>query len=349
MGQNKVKLEKYFKYLRCPVCGRNFQFKNPKILTCLSKKHSFSIDKGIPRLVSGGFLDKSQKDTEKTFSYKWVHRSLKNYGLDDATKSFQHKWYFKRYGFKNENVFGNFIKKQKFVLDAGCGTGWAARWFAEKNPKAIVFAADISKSIDVAANNSKSLDNLLAVQADIKHLPFPNNFFDFISCDQVLHHTSDPFSTFRQLISRLRKGGILDTYVYKRKAPLRELADTFIREKTTKMSFKDCYAFSRAITLLGRSLSQLKANLNVPEDIPLLKIKKGRYDVQRFIYWHFLKCFWNENWGLEKSILTNFDWYHPKNAYRYNPEEIKQWIKKTKLKTRHFYVDDAGISIRVEK
>jgi len=349
MKTNKVKLEKYLKYLRCPVCSKKFQFKNSKTLTCVSKKHSFSIDKGIPRLVSGEFLDKPQKETEKSFSYKWIHRSLKNYGLDNATKRFQHKWYLKRYGWKNEMVFGKFIKKQNFILDAGCGTGWAAKWFAEKNHQSIVFALDLSKSIDVTAENFKSLNNLVSVQADINHLPFPKNFFDFISCDQVIHHTSDPFSTFQQLISRLRKGGILATYVYKRKAPLRELADTFIREKTTKMNFKDCYHFSRAITLLGRSLSQLNIKFNVPEDIPLLKIKKGRYDLQRFTYWHFLKCFWNENWGLEKSILTNFDWYHPKNAYRYEPEEIKQWVKKAKLKMRYFYVDEAGISIKVVK
>jgi len=349
MKTNKVSLDKYFKYLYCPICSRRFQLKNSKTLTCVGKRHSFSINEGIPRLVSKVFLDKSQKETEKSFSYKWTHRSLKNYGLDDTTKHFQHKWYLKRYGWKNERVFSKFIKKQNFILDAGCGTGWAAKWFAEKNPQSIVFALDISKSIDIAAENFKSLNNLVSIQADINHLPFPKNFFDFISCDQVLHHTSDPLGTFRQLLSRLKKGGILATYVYKRKVPLRELADTFIREKTTKMNSKDCYNFSRVITLLGRSLSRLNIKFNVPEDIPLLKIKKGSYDLQRFIYWHFLKCFWNAEWGLEKSILTNFDWYHPENAYRYNPEEIRQWIKKTRLETKHFYVDEAGISIRVEK
>ena len=141
----------------------------------------------------------------------------------------------------------------------------------------------------------------------------------------------------------------MTTYVYKEKSLLRELADLHIRKKTTNMKFKECYNFSRAITLLGRSLSRLNVKFSIKEDIPLLNIKKGRYDLQRFIYWYFLKCFWNEEWGLNKSIMTNFDWYHPKNAYRYKSEEIKKWLKEENLKKINFYVDEAGISIRVKK
>ena len=38
--------------------------------------------------------------------------------------------------------------------------------------------------------------------------------------------------------------------------------------------------------------------------------------IQRFIYWNFLKCFWNEQLGKETSLVTNFDWYSPSNARR---------------------------------
>ncbi len=79
---------------------------------------------------------------------------------------------------------------------------------------------------------------------------------------------------------------------------------------------------SEQLTELGRRLSALKVDIDVPE-IPELGIKGGRYDIQRFIYWNFLKCFWNADLGTETSVLTNFDWYSPSNARRFSESEIR--------------------------
>ena len=76
------------------------------------------------------------------------------------------------------------------------------------------------------------------------------------------------------------------------------------------------WEMSEQLTLLGRRLSDLNIEIEVP-DIPLLEIKGGKIDLQRFIYWNFLKCFWNEDLGLNTSISTNYDWYAPANAERY--------------------------------
>lgn len=344
----KNETEKYLQYLRCPTCKKKLRPKGNKFLICYSGKHIFSIRNGIPRLLNLNYAKKSQKETRRSFSYKWTHKFSQKYGFDGVTDIFQHNWYLDRYGWK-KNAFKNFIKKQKFILDAGCGSGWGAGWFAANNPDATVFAVDISDGVEQTKRNVKNLKNVIVVQADINNLPFPNNFFDFISCDQVLHHLPNPPASFKKLKNHLKKGGILNTYVYKVKALLREMADIVIREETTKMSPEDCYKFSRAITMLGKSLSDLKIEFKVPESIPLLGIKKGRYELQRFIYWYFLKCFWNDEWGMERSLITNFDWYHPKDAYRYTPEEIKKWIKKEKLKLEKFDIGDSGISIRVKK
>jgi len=343
----KVKIEKYLCYLRCPICKDKLRLKDKFRLICL-KNHSFPIKNGVARLLTPEDLKKSQQETMRSFSYKWTRKPSEKYGFDDATNDFQRKWYLERYGW-NKDAFSSFIRKKDFILDAGCGTGWAAGWFAEKNPQSVIFGIDISRSVEVAKRNLKNTDNVILLQADIDHLPFPNNFFDFISCDQVIHHTPRPQYSFEQLIKHLKKDGVLTTYIYKIKALLREMADNLIREKTTKMRPEDCYKFARSVTLLGKSLSKIKEKLDVQESIPFLNIKKGKYDVQRFIYWYFLKCFWNEKWGLDKSIITNFDWYHPKDAYRYSPNEIRQWIKKMRLKTEHFYEGDSGISIKVKK
>nr|AIE93107.1 SAM-dependent methyltransferase [uncultured marine thaumarchaeote AD1000_31_G03] len=67
-------------------------------------------------------------------------------------------------------------------------------------------------------------------------------------------------------------------------------------------------------------------------DIPILGVKAGTYDIQRFIYWYFLKCFWDESDNLERSIGVNFDWYYPKFAYRHTPTEVKNGLEIIKSK-----------------
>jgi SAM-dependent methyltransferase len=296
----------------------------------------------------GKYLTEKEAKTIDSFSWKWTRMQMKRYALNGATEKFQRSWYRERYRWTAKQL-REFLKNKKFILDAGCGTGWASKWFAELSPKASIFAVDISKSVRAAKNNLKSHKNVSVIQADINFLPFKKGFFDFISCDQVLHHTKNPERTFRKLISHLKPGGFLAFYVYKVKPPLRELNDDFIRARVTKMRASNAIKFAQAMTLLGKSLSDLEGKIRILADIPLLGIKKGTYNIQRFIYWHFLKCFWNQDFGFEISTMVNFDWYHPLYAHRYMPEEIKKWIRKPGLKAYVFNVGESGISVVVQK
>ena len=115
------------------------------------------------------------------------------------------------------------------------------------------------------------------------------------------------------------------------------------------MSVKECLEFARTITDFGRALADLNAKLTVPEDIPALEIKAGTYDLQRFFYWNIFKCFWDEDRDYRRSLAVNFDWYHPKYAYRFAPEEVRAWFKKNRLKILSFDVIDSGVSARGEK
>ena len=99
------------------------------------------------------------------------------------------------------------------------------------------------------------------------------------------------------------------------------------------------------MALLGKSLSKLNKKIKIHSDIPVLGIKAGVYDVQRFIYWNFLKCWYSDDVPFEQSIATNFDWYFPKYAYRHTPKEVKKWFKDVKLKITHFNEIDSGINV----
>ncbi|HCR15865.1 MAG TPA: hypothetical protein DIU35_00135 [Candidatus Latescibacteria bacterium] len=69
------------------------------------------------------------------------------------------------------------------------------------------------------------------------------------------------------------------------------------------------------MTSLGRALHDLQIEFEVPNDIPLLDIKAGWHNLQRFVYWHIFKCYWNESLDFDTNVMTNFDWYRPKYAY----------------------------------
>ncbi len=115
------------------------------------------------------------------------------------------------------------------------------------------------------------------------------------------------------------------------------------------MSTKDCMEFSKDMAFLGKSLSKINKKITIPRDITILGVKAGTYDVQRFIYWYFLKCFWDPSDNLERSIGVNFDWYSPKYAYRHTTIEVKKWFKDSKIKIIHFKEIESGISVTGKK
>lgn len=335
-------------HLVCPVCDSMFSLKISKakkaevikgMLTC-AKKHRFPIENGIPRLV----IDKELNfvKTEDAFSSKWKNFNKTYHGKKWA--DIQKVWFLQRFGWQTVSNFNRFLKNRHNILDAGTGVGNSAKLFSS-NPNAQVFAIDASDSIEFAYRKYGDSPNIHFLQADIRKLPFKKNFFDFICSDQVLHHTKDTESSFKILTRHLAKKGLISIYVYKKKGPLREYADDYIRQYTVRMSEKECMQFSKDMALLGKTLSQLKKKITISRDIPLLKIRAGTYDVQRFLYWNFLKCWWSPDVPFAQSVATNFDWYFPKYAYRHTEDEVRKWFKDVKLRIVRFNEIESGYSV----
>ena len=72
----------------------------------------------------------------------------------------------------------------------------------------------------------------------------------------------------------------------------------------------------------------------MPEDVPLLGIKAGRYDVQRLIYWNVAKLFWNAEMTFEENNHLNFDWYAPRYARRQTEDEVRRWYEERGSRSR---------------
>src|SRR5437588_3412733 len=285
-----------------------------------------------------------QEQTNKAFSDKWAvyDKSPEK----ERLYRMQREWYLRLYGFRSEEELRQFLETKKVIFDAGCGLGYKAAWFAELAPDSLVIGMDFSDAALQASKNYRSLSNLLFIQGDIAQTHFYDNSIDYVSCDQVIMHTQDPDRTFAEL-SRVtrRNAGQFACYFYAKKALPRELLDEHFRARCATMSAEELWQMSQQLTELGKRLSDLRVNFEAP-DIPALGIKGGHYDLQRFLYWNFIKCFWNADLGRETSVVTNYDWYSPSNARRFSEEEVVALIKNNGLTLVHFHKEEACYSGR---
>lgn len=338
----------------CPVDSESLKSKATKVngtevlegtLTCAAG-HIYSITQGVPRLLSAPGNAAPARQTRDSFSAKW--RRIPNFGHEAASREFYINWSLELFGFKSLHGLRDCLSDKRFILDAGTGLGREALLYAE-NTKGLVFGVEVSDSIDLAYQHVGHVSNIHLIQADLTALPFREPFFDYIASNGVLHHTADTRASFDYLKGFIRPGGQIAVYVYKKKGPIREFCDDFLREHYTNASEEECYAFSRAMTSLGKALFDLKVDVEVPEDIPILDIKAGKQDIQRFIYWNVFKCYWNDELDFETNVMTNFDWYHPQHAHRHTPEEVRGWCAEAGLEIVHFNVIESGISVRARK
>lgn len=286
--------------------------------------------------------------TSAAFSEKWTTYEQESEQAEQGWEVALLRWYLTCYGYADEAAFADFLKTRRVVLDAGCGPGYKAAWFARLNPDALIVAIDLSDSIFVAARRYGNLRNMIFVKGDIANTPFRSGLFDFISCDQVLHHTDNPPATVREFHRVLDERGSLNTYVYARKAVPRELIDAHMLQQSKRMSKEEIWELSDQVTRLGKMLAELTIEIDVPA-IPALGIKGGPQDLQRFIYWNFLKCFWNPEYGFEASRMTNFDWYAPSTAFRYSLSEFKTMLADAGFKSDFLYGEEACHSGRFHK
>lgn len=297
---------------------------------------------GIPRFT--GRFEAGQEQVRDTFSYKW--NRTPEWGIADSTAEVMTEWMMPLIGWKGEEEYAAYLSPAKVILDAGCGNGRETIRMARLNPDALVIGLDISDAVDSASRNSKGLPNIRFVQADLCSPPFLKNSFDYIFSFGVLHHTPDTRKAFLGLAPLLGPGGEFAFYVYRKKAPLREYSDDFVREKIRTMSPDDAWNEMERLTLFGKALSDLKAQIDIPA-VPTLGIEAGKHDVQRLFYYTVLKCYWRDGWSLEENTHINFDWFYPQYSWRHTAEEVRGWIDEAEMDERRFIEIPAGLSFRV--
>lgn len=291
-------------------------------------------------------LATNQDQTKDIFSDKWTEVN-KDEKVGELY-TFQFDWFLKLYGFENEDELSAYLKANPVIIDTGCGLGYKAAWFAKLAPTSIVIGIDISDAALIAAKNYAQVPNLFFLKADIAKTGLKPGSIDFTVCDQVIMHTEDPEYTFKHLSEITKINGEFACYVYRKKALPRELVDDYFRSQTHNISSEEMWKFSDQLTELGKRLTELNVKFISP-DIPVLGIKGGEYDIQRFIYWNFLKCFYKPEWSKQLNDSTNYDWYAPSNAKRFSKEEFEKMISDNKLAISYFHEEEACYSGRFKK
>lgn len=312
------------------------------------KGDAYPIIEGIPRFVGGE--DRDQRLTGDSFGFKW--RQRESYDSPRAHASAR-EWLVARYGFSTAEDMRAFFSSRGRVLDAGCGSGFSTSLWMEPGwqagGRAEWYGVEISEAVDVALGRLGHMPGTHFVQADILWLPFRDGTFDTIFSEGVLHHTPSTERALKALIPLLEPGGQIMFYVYRKKAPVREFTDDHVRGLISSLPPREAWEALRALTQLGRALAELRAEVDVREDVPLLGIKAGRYDVQRLIYWHFAKLFWNDSLSFEENHHINFDWYHPRYAHRHTEDEVRRWCGEAGLSIVHLDSQESGFTVRADK
>lgn len=337
--------------LRCPICLgvlelTSFDVADGEVreglLSC-PEFHRFQVSNFVPRLLPEG-RDSHQRQTAAAFANKW--KRFPRWGIEGETAEYEQRWRLEKYGWTDAGQFARTLEGKQYLMDAGTGLGGDLVRMCRANSGAQIAGIELSACVDEAFENARRFSNAHVIQADISRLPFADCTFDFIVSDGVLHHTPDTRQSFFSLCRCLRPGGEICVYIYVKKPPLREAADLLIRQHSTRLDPDTCWEFCMELTRLGQALWDSKIEVEFARDIEPLGIRKGRYPLQRLVYYYFTKCYWNERLTFEENNLVNFDWYFPVYAHSHTPDEVRGWFQEAGIEVIHFYVDQSGISVR---
>src|SRR5918999_4076855 len=160
--------------------------------------------------------------TAKTFADKWSRNPELAFELTLDEGSEIAQWILTRNGWGSGEGLAAYLAGRRRILDAGCGNGRVTALLQRRAPAdSEIVAVDLTAA-DVARENLADLPNVTVAHADVLGDLSELGSFDFIYCQEVLQHTTDPRGGLANLGSRLAPEGEIAIYVYGSKPPVRE-------------------------------------------------------------------------------------------------------------------------------
>jgi SAM-dependent methyltransferase len=265
--------------LRCPRCRRylaNAGEPSPE-LVCQACDAHYPIKAGVPRLAGEGY--------SASFGRQWNRYDVQRVEEDDAT-------------FRVKTGVNPADLRGLLVLDAGCGGGRYCSVAGRHGAR--VVGVDLSSAVEKAKTLCSNLPDVEIVQADLLNLPVAEACFDLAFSIGVLHHTPDPRRAFAEVARRVRPGGRLSVWLYRRNKAPQEWLNTGLRALSTRLP--------------ARLLEPLCVGLGVLGSVPLANRSLNK--VANFSN--------HPDWTLR--VCDNFDWYAPRYQSHHTVEELKSWF-----------------------
>lgn len=276
--------------LCCPHCHRHLE-EHGGGFRCPTCESTFPRVNGLMRFVDTQFYTSS-------FGYQWQTYPRAQWGeLSEQT-------------FDRKTGFDRSQLKGKLVLDVGCGTGRFVDVASRSGAR--VVGIDLSNAAEVAARNLSDRPGVTIYQADVFHLPFKPESFDFIYSIGVLHHTPDCEQAFKNLVPLLKPGGQIAIWLYSAYDKWYRMADSY-RVVTSRMPAP----WLRALCQVARPMYYVYHGVR---KIPLAG--RAASGVLRFLFPMPL----DQRDG-RLRVLDTFDWYSPKYQSKHTYEEVFRWFE----------------------
>lgn len=176
--------------------------------------------------IDGIKLSKITDEIAKKVTSFYTTKPFPNYKINDDKISVSER------GNRNylASKFKQFVGYNKKVLEVGCGTGQLSIYFSTGNNNLIVSLDATLESLKIAKEfaNKNNINNIEFVNTDIFDDVLAENYFDFIWCNGVLHHTKDPYKAFCIISKSLKKEGYILIGLYNKFGRVRTLIRKYL-------------------------------------------------------------------------------------------------------------------------
>jgi LSD1 subclass zinc finger protein len=262
----------------CPACRAPLtDHPTADRIVCAACGHAVPVVAGVPRLAAQAYV--------ASFGRQWNRYDVARPEEDAAV-------FRAKTGLDPAELAG------RLVLDAGCGGGRYARLLGAAGAR--VVGVDLSAAVEKAASLGGDLPNVRIAQADLLDLALADRAFDLVFSIGVLHHSPDPRRAFAQIAAKVKPGGRLAVWLYRRNTLPQEWINSGLRVLTTRLPAPALEAASAALGVVGA--------------IPLLNKTLNK-----------LVNFSNHpDWTLR--VCDNFDWYAPRYQSHHTIDELKGWF-----------------------
>lgn len=194
----------------CPACESKLEITDDKI-ECSECSNKYESDAGIPLLFWPNEWGESKRDVTNIVKSFYERTPFPDYENTESLSGIIQK--------AKKSVFANLLNEQiplnVKVLEIGCGTGQLSNFLGIA--QRFIYGTDICINSLKKAQNFKKINRLDGVkfyQMNLFKPIFAKESFDFVICNGVLHHTSDPFLGFQTIAKLVKRNGYILVGLY---------------------------------------------------------------------------------------------------------------------------------------